>query len=210
MFGKAIKNLLIFVAGASIGVAATWQFFKAKYEQIANEEIASVKDVYSKRIHEANISDTKPEVVEDKNDIQASKESEEVDDDKNDIQTNKESEEVDDEDINEYKKLASVYKNDEKEKGGEAMANEPYVIKPEEFGDSDYDLVSLNYYADKVLVDEDDNPIEDIDYLVGEDSLKHFGEYEDDSVFVRNDNLKTDFEILLVEEKYYSSEDDEE
>lgn len=194
MFGKAIKNLLIFVAGASIGVAATWQFFKAKYEQIANEEIASVKDVYSKRIHEANISDTKPEVVEDKNDIQA----------------NKESEEVDDEDINEYKKLASVYKNDEKEKGGEAMANEPYVIKPEEFGDSDYDLVSLNYYADKVLVDEDDNPIEDIDYLVGEDSLKHFGEYEDDSVFVRNDNLKTDFEILLVEEKYYSSDDDEE
>lgn len=189
MFGKTIKNLLIFVAGASIGVAATWQFFKAKYEQIANEEIASVKDVYNKRIHEANISDTKPEVVEDKNDIQTNKESE---------------------DINEYKKLASVYKNDEKEKGGEAMANEPYVIKPEEFGDSDYDLVSLNYYADKVLVDEDDNPIEDIDYLVGEDSLKHFGEYEDDSVFVRNDNLKTDFEILLVEEKYYSSDDDEE
>ena len=58
-------------------------------------------------------------------------------------------------------------------------------------------------------MDEDDSPIVDIEYLVGEDSLDHFGEYEDDSVFVRNDDLKTDFEILLDEASYYDEEDNE-
>ena len=86
--------------------------------------------------------------------------------------------------------------------------NEPYVISPDEFGNAGYDIVSLELYSDRVLVDEDDNPIEDIDFLVGEDSLEHFGEYEDDSVFVRNDHLKTDFEILLVEETYYDTDDE--
>ena len=72
----------------------------------------------------------------------------------------------------------------------------------------DYDLVSLEYYADKVLVDEDDHPIQDVEYMVGEDSLEHFGEYEEDAVYVRNDLIKTDFEILLVESRYYEDDDD--
>ena len=57
----------------------------------------------------------------------------------------------------------------------------------------------MNYYADGVLADDMDDEIEadDIDMLVGRDSLNHFGEYEMDSVFVRNDALKTDYEILL-------------
>ena len=36
-----------------------------------------------------------------------------------------------------------------------------------------------------------------MDNVVGLESLAHFGEYEDDSVFVRNDRLKCDYEILL-------------
>ena len=74
----------------------------------------------------------------------------------------------------------------------------PYVISPDDFDDNDdYEVVSLVYYSDGVLADEDDNVIEDVEGMVGEDSLNHFGEYEDDSVFVRNDERKTDYEILL-------------
>ena len=73
----------------------------------------------------------------------------------------------------------------------------PYVISPDEFGNEfDYEEVSLTYYADGVLTDDQDNIIEDVEGLVGLDSLNHFGEYEDDSVFVRNDALQTDYEIL--------------
>ena len=37
---------------------------------------------------------------------------------------------------------------------------------------------------------------------IGKDSLTHFGEYEDDSVFVRNDRLKADYEILMDQRTY--------
>ena len=63
--------------------------------------------------------------------------------------------------------------------------------------------ISLRYYGDKVLTDEDDVIITNVDEIIGEDSLTHFGEYEDDSVFVRNDEMKADYEILLDLRKYY-------
>ena len=44
---------------------------------------------------------------------------------------------------------------------------------------------------------------DEIEECVGLDSLTHFGEYEEDSVFVRNDNLKIDYEILRDEDDYY-------
>ncbi len=44
--------------------------------------------------------------------------------------------------------------------------------------------------------------VDDIEETVGIDSLTHFGEYEDDSVFVRNDERKCDYEILLDHRDY--------
>ena len=94
------------------------------------------------------------------------------------------------------------------EKEDDIMQSEPYVITPEEFGENeDYNTVSLTYYADHILTYEDDELVEDIDGLVGEESLTHFGEYEDDSVFVRNDVCKTDYEILLDEREFMDVHD---
>ncbi len=79
----------------------------------------------------------------------------------------------------------------------------PYVISPDDFGSVDgYEQISLTYYADGVLTDEDDAVIDNVDEVVGEDSLTSFGAFEDDSVFVRNDILKADYEILLDERKF--------
>ena len=95
------------------------------------------------------------------------------------------------------------YSNNINEKGGDVMTDRPYVISPDEFGDyPDYETISLTYYNDKVLTDEYNEIVDDIDDLIGEDSLNHFGEYEDDSVFVRNDALKVDYEILLDSANY--------
>lgn len=79
----------------------------------------------------------------------------------------------------------------------------PYVISPDEFGEKDgFDTISLTYYADGVLTDELNIPIEDIEGMVTHDALKHFGEYEDDSVFVRNEGHEIDYEILKDLRKY--------
>lgn len=91
----------------------------------------------------------------------------------------------------------------EPKKEEEPVVIKPYIISPEEFGeDSDYETISLTYYADGVLTDEMNELVEDIDNVVGKDSLTHFGDYEEDSVFVRNERLKHDYEILLDLRKY--------
>ena len=61
----------------------------------------------------------------------------------------------------------------------------------------DYDTISLTYYSDNVLADEDNEIIEDVEGVVGEDSLNHFGEYEDDAVYVRNNARKVGSEKIL-------------
>lgn len=95
---------------------------------------------------------------------------------------------------NEYSTESSSVKNED---GG------PYVITPEEFGEIDeYDTTTLYYYVDGVLTDLEDNIVENVAELVSEDFVDHFGEYEDDSVCVRNDDRKCDYEILRDLRRY--------
>ena len=87
----------------------------------------------------------------------------------------------------------------------EEEANDIYVIPPEEFGDDeDYKKISLTLYADDILADENDHKLSDEDAanMVGSDYREHFGEYEDDSVYVQNDILKCYFEVLADPRRY--------
>lgn len=179
-----LTNLFIFTVGAAIGSAVTWKFLKTKYEKIADAEIMSVKEVFAQREkeHFSKIEDAQSKLKE-AIAIDAKEKP----------------------DLGEYvKKLSeSGYGKNEETKGEQISMDEPYIISPDEFGDyPDYETISLTYYADKVLTDEMDEVIDDVDEVVGLDSLNHFGEYEEDSVFVRNDTLKSDYEILLDERNY--------
>lgn len=179
---------LAFIAGAGIGSVCTWQLLKRKYELIAQEEIDSVKAAYATR-------ETGKSLVEGFcNGLKVAED-----------RTQKDEGDVD------FKKYASIiqkegytdYSRSVEEKKGEAFVEKPYVISPEEFGEfEEYEKISLTYYADEVLADENDEEVDDVDEIVGEESLNHFGEYEDDSVFVRNDRLKCDYEILLDQRNY--------
>lgn len=101
-----------------------------------------------------------------------------------------------------YEAFASEYSSDSSSVKVEDD-KDPYVITPEELGDiDDYDTTTLWYYADGVLVDLDDEIVEDVVGTVGKDFESHFGEYEDDSVCVRNDTHKCDYEILRDSRRY--------
>lgn len=99
--------------------------------------------------------------------------------------------------INECEKIINEHNYDTVEKSDSVNKNKPYVIPPEEFGENDYDIVSMTYYANGVLVDDNDEIVQqnEIEDIIG-DALDHFGEYEDDSVFVRDDDKQIDYEIL--------------
>lgn len=181
-------GFVMFVLGAAVGSVATWQYTKKKYERIAQAEIDSVKEIFSKRESAADVEIVTPEPhtakigkPEEKPDI-----TEYAARLERDGYTN-------------YSNVGAEQKKEEQE----TMEIKPYVISPEEFGEfEDYERISLSYYADQVLADEDDEKVDDVDNVVGLESLTHFGEFEDDSVFVRNDRLKCDYEILLDQRTY--------
>lgn len=177
---------LSFIIGAASGSVGTWYCVKKKYEKLAQEEIDSVKAVFSKREKR-----NKDEVVTKKEGMTV---------EKNEKPSIKECVEI-------LQKQGYInysdMDQDEAEGKKEIKSVRPYVISPEQFGDNeDYDQISFTYYADRILADENDEIIEDVETTVGFESLSHFGEYEDDSVFVRNDERKCDYEILLDQRMY--------
>lgn len=52
-----VMNTVIFAVGAAVGSAVTWKLVKDKYEKLAQEEIDSVKEVFSKRKSETESQD---------------------------------------------------------------------------------------------------------------------------------------------------------
>lgn len=176
-------NFVMFAVGATVGSVITWQYIKKKYERIAQEEIDSVKAIFLRKDSDMEVTVS-------------------------DIPQQAELRKVEEKpDISEYEALMEKegytnYSGMGKEERA-SMESKPYVITPEEFGEfEEYEKISLTYYGDQVLADENDELVEDVEGAVGFESLTHFGEYEDDSVFVRNDRLKCDYEILLDQRTY--------
>lgn len=187
----ALSKFIVFAAGVAIGSAVTWKLLKDKYARIAQEEIDSVKET---------LLGSKP-----------SKEEEPEEDDEV-APAIKRAEKPD---IREYQAqlqglgytdYAHTNKNEIKKVVEVKDEDAPFVIPPEEFDENGYDTRSFTYYADNVLVDEEGIVIENVEELIGTESLDHFGEYEMDSVFVRNNKLKTDFEILRDLDEYWGAE----
>lgn len=169
---NGLKYFLVFALGAAAGSVATWKIVKTKYERIAQEEIESVKEVFS-RLSKTDDKEESEEEVE---------------------------EAISEAEVVEYKTILSDYQTDTEKGGSESMKlPRPRVIAPEEYGDNEnYENISLTYYAgDDVLADELNEPVEDVENTVGLDFDTHFGEYEDDSVFIVNDRLKCYYEILM-------------
>ena len=174
---NTLTCVLAFSTGAAVGAVVSWKLLKKKYELIAQEEIDSVKEMYST--------------------------SEKKDDDIFEVEGVTEESPKSDEEV--YESILESegytnYSNVKTEKGGSGFMDKekPYVIPPSEYGEfEEYDTETLTYYADGILTDDQDEIIDDIEGIVGEESLETFGQYENDAVHVRNDALKTDYEILL-------------
>lgn len=195
-------NVLMFTAGAAIGSVVTWKVVKTRYERIAQEEIESVKEAFAEYF--VNNDDTSVEEVSEDDEERPSSSSRQINwEDYEDLDEDDSAEEdeyqADEADREEYARITSYYTNEEG--GAEDMdkhiGRAPYVIDPDEFASLDnWKTVSLTYYADDVLEDEKYRIINNRDELIGPKALTTFGEYEEDSVFVRNERLKTDYEIL--------------
>lgn len=206
------KGIFYFLAGVVVGAIPAWLLAKKKYERIADNAIAEVKEAYAKRREQDILAEkarTKPPLEE-----LVQKVREEVDTDEADLEEMQEIIET-----NGYA-ADGTYNGHERPTLEERLNAIPYVISPEMFGEvyGPGNTCTMTYYSNGVLVDDASGMVEDIEAMIGMDALNHFGDYERDIVHVRNDRYMMDIEVCRdpgtyedvggINEKPYNPEDD--
>ena len=83
------------------------------------------------------------------------------------------------------------------------MADRPYNIPPEEYevyceANGTWNSEEYTYYADGYVTDSQGLPVspEDVIRCIGTEFPNWFGTYEDDQIWIRNDELRMDFSVV--------------
>ena len=187
---ELLKNILIFTTGVGVGVLLTNKIMKQKYEDIVQEELVSIRETRT-RVDSDEEGMVKEEVKEEKILVMPNSRVKKV---MRQYNATNDAQEL-------YEEAEKIY-NKEVE-----VPERPIIITVEEFfeGNSDHDKLTLTYYEDDgVLVDENEEIIDDPEYIIGSSALVSFGEGSDDPeiVYVRNYRISTDFEIVRLSKSY--------
>ena len=186
------KSIIAAIGGAIVGAGVAYIFVKKKYNIIIDELSDQVNDF---------IVPVPEEVAEDNIVVVDSDMDKKIKPPSYDTSYNNVVEKTGYNDMfKEKEKPASKKSGGRKKK----VADIEY-IDPVTFGDDkDYDTLTFTYYADGVVANEDNEEIADYEIisLLGENFEDHFGEYEQDSVNVKNNKTKTYYEVLKDDRCY--------
>ena len=171
------------VVSAAISGAATYYFtnmrIRAKYVELSRSEIAEARKFYARRYKTHEFSD--PNVVAKK------------------YETEIERLGYASPAMSSQKVVEVVEADEPEEEPEDSDEDDPYIISFTDFltNELDYEQVSLTYFEDDdVLIDAKDQPVADIDALIGVKNLR-FGHKSKDNniVYIRNNYLSLDFEV---------------
>lgn len=184
-----ISNIISLSVGITIGILSTRKYFEKKYQNIADCEIESVKNLFEKpKNNITKITDRPVRKALEKFRVEES-----------------------------YVDYAKIYSGTDGAKNrvvgdpseSTTQANKKkksasIIISPEEFSDTSNCYKTLFYFSDRVLTDEDYNIITDYSGIIDQEVLDSVMETgDDDVVYSRNEKNAIDYEILLDERSYY-------
>lgn len=180
------REFLSFVIGLAIGVVSSALYFRGKTQ----EEVDEVRSFYLSKVGENEATEnTEAETVEEKVFREFNATKPEI---RDYINTLRERKYVD------YSKTAEP--DDSSAKVPDVIAD-PYVISIDDFGQEEgYDTITLTAYSDGTIANYADDELEDPESTIGEDILSKFG--DEDVVYIRNDRLKADFEVVRDNRTY--------
>ena len=188
--GDKVVKVLIFATGVVIGSIMTARLIKDKYEKIAEDEIADMRDYYNEK--RKKLSDLTEDTVSEE---------------KISGITDEEKEEYDRQ-LTNYNRMFSsgeetknVTEDDEESDDDDGIT----LLHPQEFGTlDDYETAFLEYYTDGYVIDEFGDVVDDPERLLGKEALGSIGKYSEDVIHVRNESEMTDFEVLKIAHDYKS------
>ena len=212
-----IKLLIAFVVGAAGGSVVTNKLLRTKYENYAKEEMGAYRNYILDQIN--------GEIVEREDipqDVILTDDGYDEDEVDYDFPTEKKKvEEVHYKDFTkkehykkadrvEYSVKAGAYSQKMDKLKEEALkSNLPYEITKDAYDNDrgDYDKVELHFWEDDDIVSDDNDEIfNDVEFAIGEDSLFIFGtdhgNEDPDIIYIRNESLTTDYEIICYHNSY--------
>lgn len=178
-----MNKFMIFLTGTAVGASISYFVLKDKFAKENAKEVEYVRDQYEKMLDE-----------ERKSHEDISKDKETVDEivKSNGYSPDDGAKTSDPADLENGERKPNTHKGDE-----------PFIIKPEDFGSGDYEIESLVYYAkNEKLVYSTGSGVDIIDDLFPSEFLNRFGEYEEDMLYVRDPKEGIDYDIEYVDEKY--------
>ena len=222
-----VKGILIFATGVGVGALVTNKLLKNNYQQLVQEEIDSIKENFKKNeeykrkrdlvdinnekkslIYRKSLdkyrtySNTNIDPAELVSPPEGDNDADEPEDEEYETEDDDDDDETEDDDDDEYS-------------ADEAISTEqinrrdhitPYVISYKEFSEEKdyYDKLTISYYnVDDTLAD-DQEEILDVTSIIGNEALSCFGRGSNDSevVYVRNERLASDFEVIRTQQSY--------
>ena len=184
MYNKA----LIFIGGAVTGSLISWYFTKKKYETLAENEIAKMREGYRKKNKElADRARVKPNISEVVNDRLT----------------------IHQEDVDLAEKeenLIAKYAEESEPTGEENISPNDDIIEFIDDGEfasmNGYEKVNLVLYEDDVLANEISDDIVLVEDTVGQQAIDDFKHYNPEAFYVRNNQLMTEYEITRDHRTY--------
>ena len=182
------KKALIFIGGAVTGSLVSWYFTKKKYETLAENEIAKMREGYRKKNKElAERARVKPNISEVVNDR---------------LTIHKEDVDLAEKEEN----LIAKYAEESEPTGEENISPNDDVIEFIDDGEfasmNGYEKVNLVLYEDDVLANEMSDDIVLVEDTVGQQAIDDFKHYNPEAFYVRNNQLMTEYEITRDHRTY--------
>lgn len=196
-----MKNMMIhgvmFVVGTLLGVAASREYYRSKYEKEYKDSVNSMKRVlaktgnYAEEVEEDNIEGEDGSVTDPISTLDYGGFTPTTVDYRTFFK-NKEDEDV----------MPSDEKEEElAESESPSEKSEPYIISEEDYSENhlEYAKTILTYYTkDDVVVDDVSREVVESS-TVGYKNLEILAETDEECIYVRNDNLAIDAEITKTE-----------
>lgn len=192
------RDLIIFVAGCAVGGVGASLYLKDVYRRYAQEEIDSIID-RERHLREEMSSKQQADVVEDSTEDRIEQAQEAAKSNANKSSITEYANVIEKEGYKDYSAISKPEPKEEKSAKEEPIS----YIPPSEFGAEDeYEQIELTYYADGILADDEGEVVSDVAASVGWEFDEHFGEFEETTVYVKNDTMKAYYVVAMSEDEY--------
>ena len=190
---STVKSVGIFALGAGIGAFVMYKYLNGKLDKQLTEEIEAIKEFYENATLKSTV-----EAVKEKTEAAVK----EVQEQTRRFHTAIEKQGYDSFFKNKVDEEPNFEEEDDDPAENQAPPDDPaepqppYLIDSMEYFRSNNEKSTLTYYESVDVLAEDDDILDNVQYIVGNEFRDHFGDEEEDVVYVRNEKMGTDYEII--------------